>query len=311
MRLRLLIVLLFITVTVTIAFGQTPADGDDSPARQQETKLTPEEEMEARALSRRFDERLRETDDLGPIVAEMFVRDFPERLRQAPQDWLPWIFLDKPLVARASPDELKRYYIASMSFYWLIFRLSVEAERLRQQLNTNPEKLKFEEIVSPEVMNTLLSNQTFAEFDEMAKERDGDASAEENDNQQPAESGDSAQATQATAKTDKDDSTEKTEVGIIKSLTQLNDASATFEKANELMRRRLLNLSLMAQALSESADAEDEPDKQKPDLTNLDEGEYGYSKDMPVIHQEAKPFCLYLVKVNGELRILSVHIYVD
>jgi hypothetical protein len=298
MHVRLSIILLLIVATITTTVSHPLVNENDLPATRQETELTPEEEQEARAISRRFNERFRATNDLGEIIDEMFVKDFAERLGQAPQDWLPWTFLDKNLIAYASPDELRRYYVASTNFYGLYYRLYEEAERLQEQSENSENELKLKDVLSLEVINTLLSNPTIAE---LAKGEESDEN-----NHQSAESGDSAKAAKATTETD---ANESTEVGIIKHLPQLNDASATIEKANELMRKRLAEMLRKVQPVSKSEDREKEQDS--PDLTSLDEWEYGYPENTPVIHLEGAPFCLYLVKVDGQLRILSVHIHID
>lgn len=282
MHVRLSIILLLIAATMTLAISHPLVNEDDLPVSQQEKELTPEEEKEVRAISRRFNERFRETNDLGGIIDEMFVKDFAERLGQAPQDWLPWTFLDKNLIAYASPGELRRYYIASTNFYGLYYRLYEEAGRLQKQSENNENELKLEEVLSPEVINTLLSDPTIAELAGLDKEGESDA----------------------------DGSTEKSEVGIIKHLPQLNNASATLEKANELMRKRLAEMSRRGQA-SRSKETKKESDSPKIELTSLDEWEYGYPEKTPAIHLEEAPFCLYLVKVDGQLKILSVHIYID
>jgi hypothetical protein len=309
MHVRLSILSLLIVATMTLAISHPLVNDDGLPASRQEKELTPEEEQEARAISRRFNERLRATNDLGGIIDEMFVKDFAEHLRRAPQDWLPWMFLDKNLMAYASPDELRRYYVAAMNFYGLYFRLHEEAKRLQKQSENNEDELKLEDVLSSEVINTLLSDPTFAEFAELAKKEESDGGTKDDNLRQPAESGDSAQAAKATTEADANESTEKSEIGIIKHLPQLNAASATFEKANELMRKRLAEMSRKAQAASKSEDTEKEPDS--PYLTSLNEWEYGYPENTPVIHVEGAPFCLYLIKVDGQLRILSAHIYGD
>src|SRR3954470_1342085 len=119
---RLLIIVLLMTALTTLVPGQQAVVHDDSPARQEAAKLTPEEEQEALDLAARFSERLRATNDFGQIIDEMFVPHFPERLRQAPQNSLPLILLDKSLRGRATSDELRRYYAASMNFSELCFR---------------------------------------------------------------------------------------------------------------------------------------------------------------------------------------------
>ena len=86
-------------------------------------EMTDEEAREARALAVRFVERLRETDDFAPLVAEFFPADFDERLRQflleTPEgtDDSPPLPLDPALLRRVDAAELRRTYVALMNFW--------------------------------------------------------------------------------------------------------------------------------------------------------------------------------------------------
>lgn len=316
MRVRLSIVLLLIIATMTMAAAAVSVSHpriirDDPPAQQQETKLTPEEAAEALALALRFQERWRETVDFGLVMEEVFIKDFSERLWQVPQEELPWILIDKNLIVHASPQELRRYYVATMNFYGLYSKLYEVADRLHEESENKDDSLKMSDVLSPEVVNVLLGNRTFAKLAKTDKEEGSDERAKEDDHRQPAETGDSAQAAPTTAEASGDESTEEDEIGIIKTLPQLNDASATLEKARDLMRKRLADLSRKAQATSESGDEESKVGSQTPVLSSLDEEEYGYPKDTPIIHLDAARFRLHLIKIEGRFRILSASIYVD
>lgn len=311
MRVRLSMVLLLIMTTMTMAASHPLSFKGNPPAIQQERELTSEEEAEARAVVRRFGERWLAKNDFGQIVDELFVKDFSERLWQAPPGELPWALLDKTLFPDASLKELRRFYVAALNFYGLYSRLYEETERVREKSENNESDLKVEEVLSPEVVKVLLTNQTLTKWVELDKETESDELTKEDDNRQPAESGDSTPPQRATAEANAGESTEQDKDGIIKTLPELNDVSATLEKANELMRRRLANIKGKAQASSGNDDAKSEQDTSKLSLTSLDEEEYGYPKDTPVIHLDALPFCLHLIRIDGQLMILSVSIYID
>ena len=313
MRVRLFIVLLFIFTSVTRTDSHPLiVKGNPPPARQLERELTPEEKQEVRAIALRFIERWEETADFGQIIDEMFVKDFSERLWQVPQEELPWVFIDKTLIVDISPKELRRYYIASMNFYGLYSSLYRVVESLREKSENNQDSLKLAEVVSPEVISVLLNNQTIAKLAELVKEEESDERAKEDDDSQSAQRADLAQTAPTTAQSPADDSTEQSEVGIIKELPQLNDASATLEKANELMRKRLVKMSrLVKAAAAGKADADSKEETAMPHLTSLDEEAYGYPKDTPIIRLETFPFCLSLIKIEGQIKVLSVYICVD
>lgn len=309
-RLMMMMILLLILTTMTASAGNAPVVASSLPAGQEDGGLTPEEEQAALAVVRRFRERWRETNDIGQIIDEMFVNDFSERLWQVPQDQLPWALVDKTLIVRASPQELRRYYVAGLNFYGLYSRLQEGAEALREK-SENKEELTMAEVLSPEVIDVLLGDRTFARLAELNKEGDSDENAKEDDNGQPAERADLAQVAPPSTGIDADESREQSETGIIKSLTQLNDASATLEKANRLMVRRLLKMQGAARKTSENDKAESDQDSQKPSLTDLEEEEYGYPKNTQIIHLDAARFCLNLIKIEGQFKIYSISIYVD
>jgi hypothetical protein len=306
MRVRLLIILLLMSAMAMIVSAQQPPIKDDSPAGQVESKLTAEEEREAMELAARFSERLRATSDFGPMVDELFVQNFSELLKRAPQDSMPLGFLDKSLIVDASPDDLRHYYVASMNFYELYFRLLEVACQLKKQAGSEDDP-KFEEIVSPEVIDVLLKNPLAAAWikEELSDEK------ESNDNSQPAPSADSAQAVQTTTQTDNDKAKEETTEGMIRTLSQLNDTSATFEKANEMLRERLKFMPIMVSTISGDVQEESEDNSGKPDLASLDEGEFGLPHGTQVIHMNVSFYSLYLIKTDGRLKILSINIYMD
>jgi hypothetical protein len=316
MRARITIsLLLIIAVAITIAGRPSTESQSSRTASGDEQRLTPEEEQEARTLVEHFNERLQATSDIGPLVDEMFIKDFSERLRQAHAGGVFWVFLNKSVIASASSDELLRYYIASMNSFQLYFSLYEVLERSRKQSEDKEEELKPKDVLSPEIISVLLSDPTLAALVKEAEEEDEDDRAKEDDSNQSAENGDSAQAASTTAEAAATTATKKDENEIIKSVAQLNSISATLEKANELMRKRLASQLSILPTLLNNEDAENQPGSQQDalrfNLTTLDEGEFGYPKGTQVIHVDALPYCLHLIRIDGQLKILSATIYVD
>jgi hypothetical protein len=112
-----------------------------APARQWRPaeEMTPEEEREARDLARQFVERLRENNDVAPLVEELFVRDFPSRLRRE-EEQIPMLFVTPEAAARAGDDDLKRFYVAEFNLF----------SRTLAYLMTRPETDEDEDSDSPE-----------------------------------------------------------------------------------------------------------------------------------------------------------------
>jgi hypothetical protein len=121
MRARLSLTLLLLLATTAQPASLPLIVEPGPPAARQETELTPEEEREARSLAVRFMERLKATDDFGPLVDEFFVGDFPERFKRfikekKVKDEDMGVFTLRVLF-RASHNDLRRAYVALMNFF--------------------------------------------------------------------------------------------------------------------------------------------------------------------------------------------------
>jgi hypothetical protein len=319
MKLRSIITLLLVlAISLTTAAARTPnAFARSRFADEDEPQLSATERREALELIARFDQRLRETNDFGQIVDELFVKDFSARSRQAPLHGLPWWLVDKSLLTTADPLDLRRYYVASLNFYQLLDRVMNALKREPEQAGETEAdaEVEVDDALTPEIMNVLLSDPTIASLVKEFEKDEEDNGAKEDDGNQPAQSVDSTQAQSATTEADVDDdgdsAAEKSESGLIKSLAQLRDVSATLERAGELTRKRLSSLSLNEKGAPNHADAKDESRVQNLSLSTVDANFYGYPKGTRVIHADLLPFCLTMIRSDGQLRILSVTVYTD
>ncbi|HYG80713.1 MAG TPA: hypothetical protein VD861_10015 [Pyrinomonadaceae bacterium] len=307
-------VFISLLLVAALAAGARPSSARFNPpaAPDDEQKLSPEEELEAQALLARFKERLRATKDFGPIVDELFVSDFRERLWQVPRDWQPWGFLDEILAVNADRAALRRHYLAWMNFYALVHELSEAARALKKQAGGDGEdEVKARDIFSPEIVEVLAGDRTLAWFAEEFKEKEDEESARGDVGDEPT--ADSSPSSGAGAAATGADAGAEGDGGLIKTPRQLEEVSSTLEKANELMRKRLAG---MAAALSASPPASAGKEEGEEDSTPispepLDEDEYGFPAGTQVIHAEVKPFCVFLVRIDGRLQIMSVALYTD
>lgn len=278
-------------------------------AAEDEQRLTPEEELEAREFVSRVIERLKTTHDIGPLIDDLFVKDFTERLRQSPQTWLPWFFLDKALIATSSDAELRRFYVASLNFYGLFYEIFYAVAQLKKQAEGNEEELKLEDALTPEIISTLMSDPVIAELAQEFKKDEEDGTAKKEDGNQSPPSGDPTPSANPSAEADNSSgATEEREIGSIKTSYQLNSVSTTLEKTSVLMRKRLASLPQFA---PNTDDTESQKASTEFDLLTLDEGEYGYPHGTQTIHVNILPFCLHIIRANGQLKLLTVSIFVD
>ncbi|HWT01269.1 MAG TPA: hypothetical protein VN256_13560 [Pyrinomonadaceae bacterium] len=306
-------VLLSLLLVAALAAGARPSSARLNPpaAPDDERKPSPGEAREAQALLARFKGRLRETNDFGPIVDELFVGDFRERLWQVPRDWLPWAFLDEILAVNADRAALRRHYLAWMNFYALVYRLSEAARALKKQAGGGEDEVKARDIFSPEIVSVLAGDPTLGRFSEELTGKEDEQSAQGDGGNESASDNSSSEVAGAAA-TEVDASGED-DAGLIKTPRQLAEVSTTLEKANELMRKRLAG---MAAALPASPAASAGEEKGVEDSTRsfadtLDEGEYGFPAGTRVIHAEVAPFCVFLVRIDGRLQIMSVALAYD
>ncbi|MDX6695768.1 MAG: hypothetical protein QOF02_3371 [Blastocatellia bacterium] len=311
--------LLVCAMALTTAAARTPNAFERARFQtEDEPQLSSKERREALDLLARFDRRLKETNDFGQIIDEFFVNDLAERARQAPLDTMPWWFVDKSLVTTADTVELRRYYVATLNFFQLLNRVwDVLRRAAREQAGDAEANVDVDiyDALTPEIMTVLRSDPTIATLIKELEKDEEVHGTKEDDSSQPAASVDSSQAAGATAQADgdagDDTSAEENERGVIKSLAQLKDVSATLERAVELLRQRLASLSLNSNVAPANADAKDEPGVENLNLTTVKENFYGYTKGSQVIHADLLPFCLTMTRQDGQLKILSVTIYID
>ena len=291
-------VFISLLLVATLAAGARPSFARLNPpaAADDEQKLSPEEEREARGVLARFKEHLQETNDFGPIVDELFVRDFRERLWQVPHNWLPWAFLEEILVVNSDRAALRRHYLAWMNFSGLSYKLSEAAQALKKQAGGDGDDVKAKDIFSPEIIGVLAGDPTLANFADEFTEKEQEESAQEG-----------VGVESAADKGSSDDA------GLIRTPRQLEEVSSTLEKANELMRKRLAGMKAALTSPPPASAGEKEGEKDSPRLSTetLDEDEYGFPAGTPVIHGEVAPFCVFLVRIDGRLQIMAVGLAYD
>lgn len=110
--------------------------------------LTEREGREARELAERFLERLRAADDLAPLVEEMFVADFGERLRRETGAF-PMLLVAPGVLARAEPEALRRFYVAEFNYLSLLLQHYSVRQQESEESGRDDDDLTLEEIFPP------------------------------------------------------------------------------------------------------------------------------------------------------------------
>jgi hypothetical protein len=280
-------------------------------------KLTPDEEREARELAASFLERLRQTDDVAPLVEELFVSDFDERIAKKDKDYdLPMAFVSREVALQASPEELRRFYVAEfnrfsliLEYYWFraVERSDAESE--------DEDDDSIEKMFPPDVVACLKDDPLYAKLieEEQAEERARKESAERDgqdtgagatNDTNSADTNNEGKATEQENQPDQED-----EDVFVKSLADLHAATNATEKTTRALRAYVPSLIMLRQMQRERNDASDSVEIHDPDLDATDRVGYGFPAETRFIHIHVEPlndlhFFLVMVKADGRLRIL-------
>jgi|GEM_PF-2486940 len=296
MNLRMLIALLLMLTLTFSASGFQQSQAEDTPAKESDARITPDEEREARELAARFVKRWEETEDLSPLIDEFFVQDFAERLHYEPQFlFFGEIKEDEKNILESSAD-LQRHYVAMTNLLRLLIRLQEIYEPLLKAEEGQAD-LDLNHLLPPGIWAVLRSNPTMRAV--MSEEL-----GEESESQTEA----SGQNTD-----------DKVNPRIIKNLEELRSMTATLEQAVTLLRAHLKTLPrtlskseaiVNRQNDTQSSGSENE-DPLMPRAHLLYEDLYGYPKGTRVICINIMPFHIDLVRINDRLKVLSLYIQTD
>lgn len=295
MNLRTLIALLLTLVLTFPAQGFQPGQTEETPTRENDEKLTPDEERETRELAARFIKRWEETEDLGPLIDEFFVRDFAERLHYEPQVFYFGEIKEEKSILESGAD-LRRHYVAMTDFLRLVLRLQeIYAPILKSEEGQAEPDLN--QLIPAAVLDVLDSNPTMKAV--MREDMGEQAEGQTVDSEQGA-------ADQADAR-------------IIKNLEELRSLTATLERAVTLLRAHMKTLpqtiptsESIARQLDDTRTAVSENhDPLMPRVRLLNKAFYGHPEGTRVICLNIRLFHVDLVRVNDRLRVLALYMQTD
>jgi hypothetical protein len=292
-------------------------------ARQDEAanKLTPDEARDARELGLRFLERLRETDDIAPLVEELFVKDFDERLRLDDGDNLPMTFVRREVALQASPEELRRFYVAEFNFFSLTLEYFGVREKERRDAGLEDEEEdSIENMFPPDVVACLKDDPFFIATVAQEKEdrkrlemteraaQDTDVAGDASDTKGAGDANNTGDAGKATGQ--EKTTEQKDEDVVIKSLADLRAATDATEKAAKALRPYVPSLLKLREMQREWIDDKDFRELYDPDLETRDEVAYGLPAGTRFVRVNVEPvgdlqFYIVMVEEDGRLRILN------
>lgn len=159
---KYLIVLIGLIIAVAMLAG-APAF---TIAMQGEDHISKTEEQETLRIAQLFLQRFEQTRDINPILDEMFVADFSDRLLTEPGE-LSYIFdIEPELAPKIKPAEFRRFYAAMLNEVYLggLYILSKYPPESFESLNEK-------EVWPPDIWKLLVSNSYLAHiFNEEAEE---------------------------------------------------------------------------------------------------------------------------------------------
>ncbi|MBA3322947.1 MAG: hypothetical protein H0T45_16075 [Pyrinomonadaceae bacterium] len=272
--------------------------------RQDETeKITPEEEREAIEFGERFARQLHSVNNLAPLMAEMFVSDYAERLQQQAVTHSITL-LGRRAAQQASRDEIKRYYLALNNGVFLggLLDISHEFSQLKED-DEDDGDLRLAKMLSPELLRLFESDPILAAL--LEDERRPDAPSAEEPKEQES------RTVQPNAEAGEDE-------GIIQSVEQLRSFTVTLEQSALLMRKQLATLPIRPalwerheKGANEAVNMEKEREWMNPRLANLRDDFYGYPRETRVICLNVLTYHIDLVKVDGRFKILALEFNFD
>lgn len=259
-----------------------------------EAKITAEETQEARELTERFIRRMGETNDLTPLIGEMFVPDYAERLhREALNESL--FFMSKSVAQQASPEELARYYVALNNSAYVVGLLieAVDASQATSGDEEEEEKKKLINAFPPDLFELFKNDPILKSvFEEEQEELEGE--------NKPGEAANKPDAV--------DDADE-----LIRSVEQLRNFTSTLEKASLLGRKHLGAFPVKPTYLERHKGANDEEnweaerDWMRARAWTLTKEFYGYPKGTRNFCVNALLYHMDLIRVDGKLKILALY----
>jgi hypothetical protein len=296
----LLVVLLATTGSGGIAVAAAARTSSGAQEASAGTKLTAEEEREVREMAERFIRRMQETNDIAPLVGEMFVTDYAERLRQEAIK-KPLTLLSRSVVEQSSREELLRYQLALDNSLYVATLLFLAYKTAHPADDDDDEQewgaTFYKQLLPPDIIELCKSDPIL----KVLLEEETNEGAEESQPGAPLEK---------PGVIDHDDEP-------IRTREQLRNFTSTLEQAIALARRHLaavphkLALPDRHNGANEEENWSAEREAMKPREWMLTEEFYGYPKGTRVFCVNALIYHMDLIRVDGKLKVLALNFYMD
>jgi hypothetical protein len=310
-----------------VTMGRSVVKQQETPDQAKEETLTPEEEREARALAKDFIERLEKSEDVTPLVKDLYVTDFAERLRGDMDTVFP-LAATPEVAAQLSSDEILHAYAASINCVFLgavhymeiLRRHANERAKRGEPRNSDADlDVTIEELFPPKLIELIQSDPALAAMlaAEIKEQAEESATKEDSSLIEPS----------APKEADRDEDSQKSsspEAFLpFRSVEQMRHYTSLAEQGVALIRDHINSIpkeerppaletwhKLVNDSTDEEVDANE--DMIKPRLDTLTYEFRGYPAGTRLIDVTIMMFYMVMVRdADGGLKVLDFHLYLD
>jgi hypothetical protein len=303
---RLITTLLILVLTLS---GTTRALA--SP-RDEDVRLAPEEEQQARELTINFMRRLREADDFAPLVPEFFPADFASRAREfvRAQQLESGFFVicDRDVLLQASADDLRRAYVVLMNFWnqqetlgdaaWGYVKIesAIRGKSAATEVGAWDQHLKLAETAVPaDAFHIAATDPLLDELFNLVRHSDNNLNEDEKESQDA-----------------------RLKRIAIRDVTRLRAFTEKLDRCVKLLREGVEKIRSRMKALAAAHGVSDKPEEYEPipngpfhiyhlDYKKLKTGGFGLPAGALLIRTRIYPYEIAIARVNNRLQILAVY----
>lgn len=324
---------------LSVAIAATSAARAPAPSPDEDLRITSEEEGEARELVGEFNRKFVETNDIAPLVKDYFVSDFASRLNDPPNIFPFSLIGWKGENAPAGPEDRQRFYVAAANFLHVLFplyaarlRVCAQKEGEGRDETCDDDDPKLERVLPPaaiEIINTAprLREWLGSDDEDDARANAAGARAGDPDTREAAPAAEVAppgeteslpggECAEGCAAPGGDENRK------VRNGKELRRLTSVFETLNKILRAHLKAHPITFEITTAADDGELEGDEffANFDLERIkifdqprviDKEFYGYPEGTRLVCANAGALHVEMVRVDGRLRILTVHLLID
>jgi hypothetical protein len=314
----------FITTLLLVVLTLSGATRALALPRDDDEKITPEEEQEARELVEEFNKKFVETNDIAPRIKDYFVPDFASRLNQHAETFPFQLIEWKDETAPPVPDDLQRFYVASTNCLHMSITLYAAAfEKAKKDRGEEGDEKdpKLEEVLPPAAVELIKSDPLLGKIWDEENNEDQESTQTPSDDAQSS-SEKVAPAADSNDSTETEDQRENEQKDKIDDAEKLRRITSVLEGVSKILRDHLAAHPVTFEKREEgSGDESEEPndelnfDPSKIEIFKnarvLSKEFYGYPKGTRLVCANAGLLHVEMVRVDGKLRILTVFLLMD